>query len=157
PTALEPRERTRRSLVQQEAVDVEERLAAGALRDHVPIPDFLEQGLEHDRTVSPSPARSLARALRPQTVMGATIRLFRIGRSPVYIHASWIAIYALITWTLAVGYFPRMLPGIDAGEAWSIGLLGALLLFVSLLLHELAHCLVAVAHGLRVRGITLHV
>ena len=88
--------------------------------------------------------------------MGGTIRLFKAGGVPIYVHTSWIAIYALIAWTLAVGYFPRMLPGIDPPAAWAHGLVGALLLFVSVLLHELAHSLVAVAHGLRVRGITLH-
>jgi len=89
--------------------------------------------------------------------MGASIRLFKIAGVPIYVHASWLAIYALITWTLAVGYFPRMLPGIDAPAAWAHGLIGALLLFVSVLLHELSHSLVAKAHGLSVRGITLHV
>ena len=89
--------------------------------------------------------------------MGATIRLFKIAGIPIYVHASWLAIYALITWTLAVGYFPRMLPGIDAPAAWAHGLIGALLLFVSVLLHELSHSIVAKAHGLSVRGITLHI
>jgi len=89
--------------------------------------------------------------------VGATIRLFKIAGIPIYVHASWLAIYALITWTPAVGYFPRMLPGIDAPTAWVHGLVGALLLFVSVLLHELSHALVAKAHGLSVRGITLHI
>src|SRR5258706_4482234 len=89
--------------------------------------------------------------------MGATMRLFRIAGIPIYVHASWLAIYALISWTLAVGYFPRMLPGLGQGAYWVHGMIGALLLFVSVLLHELAHSIVAVAHGLNVRGITLHV
>jgi Zn-dependent protease/CBS domain-containing protein len=89
--------------------------------------------------------------------MGATIRLFTVGGIPIAVHASWLAVYGLITWTLAVGYFPRAMPGIDSLEAWIYGLVGALLLFVSVLLHELAHSLVAMAHGLGVRGITLHV
>src|SRR5439155_19787360 len=110
-----------------------------------------------DETVSPCKGTSLARRLRILARMGATIRLFKIAGIPIYVHASWLAIYALITWTLAVGYFPRMLPGIDAPAAWAHGLIGALLLFVSVLLHELSHSLVAKAHGLSVRGITLHV
>ena len=88
--------------------------------------------------------------------MGGTVRLFNIAGIPVYVHASWLMIYALITWTLAVGYFPHLLPGLDSGTYWAYGLVGALLLFVSVLLHELSHSLVAVAHGLSVRGITLH-
>ena len=89
--------------------------------------------------------------------MGATVRLFKIGNIPIFVHASWLAIYALVTWTLAVGYFPRVLPGLEPAQYWAHGLVAALLLFVSVLVHELAHSLVAIAHGLTVRGITLHV
>ena len=84
------------------------------------------------------------------------MRLFRIAGIPIYIHASWLAIYALITWTLAIGYFPQALPDLAPRAYWAHGLVAALLLFVSVLLHELSHSLVAVAHGLSVRGITLH-
>ena len=89
--------------------------------------------------------------------MGGTWRIGKIARIPIEIQASWLIVYALITWTLAVGYFPfviRDLPGI---AYWLAGLIAALLLFVSVLIHELSHALVAQAHGLRVRAITLHV
>jgi CBS domain-containing protein len=55
------------------------------------------------------------------------------------------------------GYFARALPGLPAAAHWANGLVAALLLFVSVLLHELAHALVALGQGLSVRGITLHV
>ena len=99
----------------------------------------------------------MACALRDMPAVGATLRIFRIAGIPISVHASWLAIYALITWTLAVGYFPRMLPDLERAEYWAHGLVAALLLFVSVLLHELSHSLVALAHGLSVRGITLHV
>ena len=89
--------------------------------------------------------------------MGATFRLFRVGGIPIAGHASWFTVYALIAWSLAAGYFPTVLPGVATAAAWTYGLIGALLLFVSVLLHELAHSLVATAYGLRVRGITLHI
>jgi Zn-dependent protease len=89
--------------------------------------------------------------------VGATLRLFKVGGIPIDVHASWLAIYALITWTLAVGYFPRALPDLGPAAYWMHGLVAALLLFVSVLVHELAHSLVATAYGLKVRGITLHV
>lgn len=89
--------------------------------------------------------------------MGAALRIASIAGIPIRIHASWLAIYALITWTLAVGYFPQALPELGAAAWWVSGLIAALLLFVAVLLHELSHAFVARAHGLRVRGITLHV
>jgi Zn-dependent protease/predicted transcriptional regulator len=76
---------------------------------------------------------------------------------PINVHVSWLVIYGLITWTLAVGYFPHALPDLPAAAYWANGLLAAFLLFVSVLLHELSHSLVAIAHGLSVRDITLHV
>ena len=88
---------------------------------------------------------------------GGTVRVFTIRGIPINVHVSWLVIYGLITWTLAVGYFPRALPDLPAAAYWANGLLAAFLLFVSVLLHELPHSLVAIAHGLSVRGITLHV
>jgi Zn-dependent protease/CBS domain-containing protein len=89
--------------------------------------------------------------------MGGAVRVLTIRGIPINVHVSWLVIYGLITWTLAVGYFPRALPELPAAAHWANGLLAALLLFVSVLLHELSHSFVAMAHGLSVRGITLHV
>jgi Zn-dependent protease/CBS domain-containing protein len=84
------------------------------------------------------------------------VRVLTLFGIPIHINASWVLIYALITWTLAVGYFPQQLPGLEPFAYWANGLLAALLLFVSVLLHELAHSVVATRHGLAVNGITLH-
>jgi Zn-dependent protease/CBS domain-containing protein len=89
--------------------------------------------------------------------VGGTMRVLTIRGIPVNVHVSWLVIYGLITWTLATGYFPRALPDLPAAAHWANGLLAAFLLFVSVLLHELSHSFVAMAHGLSVRGITLHV
>jgi Zn-dependent protease/CBS domain-containing protein len=86
----------------------------------------------------------------------STVHLLSIFGIPINVNASWVFIYALITWTLAVGYFPRQLPGLEPVAYWANGLLAALLLFASVLIHELAHSLVAIGNGLTVRGITLH-
>jgi Zn-dependent protease/predicted transcriptional regulator len=90
-------------------------------------------------------------------IMGGTLRLLSVRGIPISIHASWLIIFALLTWMLAVGYFPETLPEQTRAAHWVSGLVAALLLFVSVLLHELSHSFVALAHGLSVRGITLHV
>jgi Zn-dependent protease/predicted transcriptional regulator len=94
-----------------------------------------------------------SRSLAP----GRSIRVLTVAGIPINVHTSWLVVYALITWTLAVGYFPRTLPDLSPVAAWVSGLAAALLLFVSVLLHELSHSIVARAHGLGVRGITLHI
>jgi Zn-dependent protease len=96
-----------------------------------------------------------ARVTKPYGA-GSTVRVLTVFGIPIRINASWVLIYALITWTLAVGYFPRQLPGLEPVAYWATGLLAALLLFASVLIHELAHSAVAIRHGLAVSGITLH-
>lgn len=89
--------------------------------------------------------------------MSGGLTLFRIRGIPVRVHVSWLVIYGLIAWSLAVGYFPRVLPDTTVLTHWATGLVAALLLFVSVFLHELSHALVALRHGLGVSAITLHI
>ena len=85
------------------------------------------------------------------------MRLFSVRGIPVRIDLGWLLIVALIAWSLASGYFPHVLPSRSAAAYWAEGVLAALLLFASVLLHELAHALVAIRHGVPVGGITLHI
>jgi Zn-dependent protease len=85
------------------------------------------------------------------------LQIARVLGIPIRVHWSWFAILLLITWTLAEGYFPGRLPGAAVRVLWAYGLIAALLLFVSILLHELSHAVVARRAGVTVSGITLHV
>lgn len=85
------------------------------------------------------------------------MQVFRVRGIPVRIDFGWLLIVAFISWSLASGYFPHVLPSLSTTAYWVQGLTAALLLFASVLLHELAHALVAVAHGIPVGGITLHI
>lgn len=58
-----------------------------------------------------------------------TFRLFSIGGIEVGIHVSWLIALALVTWSLAMGFFPGALPGIAPASAWLLGAVAALLLF----------------------------
>jgi len=86
---------------------------------------------------------------------GQSIRLFTVLGVEVGVHVSWFLIVGLMTWSLAVGYFPMAVDGLSEGEAWVLGIAGSLLLFGCVLVHELAHSLVARARGLEARAITL--
>lgn len=90
-------------------------------------------------------------------MMRGKVRIFSIRGIPILVHGSWLFVYALIASTLAVGYFPATVPELSRSQHWLDGLLAAGLLFVSVLLHELAHAFVAQGYGLRVSGISLHI
>jgi Zn-dependent protease/predicted transcriptional regulator len=89
--------------------------------------------------------------------MSGGVTLFRVRGIPVRAHPSWLLILALLTWNLAVGYFPQVLPDLPVGALWIKGLVAALLLFASVLLHELAHSIAALQYGIAVSSITLHI
>ena len=87
-------------------------------------------------------------------------RDWQIGRIlgiPIRVHASWFLVFLFVTWTLATGYLPGALPGLSPGRYWGMGGIAALLLFVSVLLHELGHSYVALRYRIPIRQITLFV
>lgn len=86
--------------------------------------------------------------------MNPTIRLGRWLGVPVGLHYSWFVIAGLITASL-IGAFHRQNPDWGSVVVWVTALAAAMLFFVCLALHELAHALVARMGGLSVRGITL--
>jgi Zn-dependent protease len=88
-------------------------------------------------------------------MMKGSLRVARIAGIDIAIHYTWIPIFVLIIWSLAVGFFPVEYPGWAAWLYWLTSVVAALLLFVSVLVHELAHSLVAKARGLPVKSITL--
>jgi Zn-dependent protease len=88
-------------------------------------------------------------------VFGKGFELFKIFGVAIRADASWLALAALVSWTLATGAFPHLHPGLAPAAYWSMGALGALGLFLSIVLHELSHALVAKRFGISIRGITL--
>ena len=89
--------------------------------------------------------------------MHGSIRLGKLAGIDISIHISWFIILVLLTWSLASGWFPQFFPGWSASAYWLTALISALLLFLCVLIHELAHSLVARAYGQTVKGITLFV
>jgi Zn-dependent protease len=85
------------------------------------------------------------------------LRLFRVRGIPVRLDASWFPIALLIAWSLAVQLFPAWRPGLSSTTYWIMGVVGALGLFGSIVVHELAHALVARRHRIPIDGITLFV
>jgi Zn-dependent protease len=85
---------------------------------------------------------------------------WRIGRAlgiPIHVHASWFAVFFFVTWSLATGYLPDTLPGLSTPRYWGMGGIAALLLFLSVLLHELGHSYVALRYQIPIKQITLFI
>jgi Zn-dependent protease/CBS domain-containing protein len=89
--------------------------------------------------------------------MKASFKLFRIAGIDIGIHYTWLFIFVFFSWTLAQAYFPVVYPGWSTVTYWITGAIAALLIFVSVLLHELAHSLVAKSRGIPVHSITLFI
>ena len=85
------------------------------------------------------------------------IELFRVRGIPIRLDAGWLVMFGIVTWSLAVGYFPHVLPERSSATYWVSGVIAAMLLFAALLLHELSHAFAALDQGVAVGGITLHV
>ena len=90
-------------------------------------------------------------------MFGRRITLFKLLGFEVRLDASWLIIAVLITWTLAADVFPAYYPGLLRPTYFWMGLVGALLLFGSIVIHELCHSIVAKRYGIPIRGITLFV
>jgi Zn-dependent protease len=84
-----------------------------------------------------------------------TLSLGKILGIPIRLDYSWFLIFAFVTWNLAVGYYPAALGLASNWVSWTLGAATAILLFASVLLHELGHSAVAKYYKIPVRKITL--
>jgi len=86
---------------------------------------------------------------------GGSVRIGRLAGIPIGINPLWLLIVALITWSLGTAYYPDQVSGIAPTAAYALGLASALLLFASIVLHELGHAVVARRCGVTIEGIDL--
>jgi Zn-dependent protease len=86
-----------------------------------------------------------------------SVYLFKVFGIPIRVHASWLVIFALITLTVVSDFRVESHNQWPQATYWIAGIIASLLFFVSVLLHELAHSVVARRSGMNVRGIVLFV
>ena len=82
--------------------------------------------------------------------MRSHIKLGQIGGIEIGLHYSWFVIALLITFSLAT-HFRSVNPAWNIAWVWAAAVITSILFFATLLLHELAHSLLAISRGLRVQ------
>jgi Zn-dependent protease/predicted transcriptional regulator len=87
---------------------------------------------------------------------GPKIRLGKALGITFQIDPTWFVVFTLITLSLA-SRFSEQYPHWRTPTYWVAGILTSVLFFVSVILHELAHSVVAISKGIPVRSITLFI
>ncbi len=88
--------------------------------------------------------------------MNSTIRVGNLFGIPFYIHPSWFLVLGLVTWTYGRG-LASAFPYLGNGSTLLLGLITALMVFGSVVAHELGHSFVAIRQGIDVKSITLFI
>jgi Zn-dependent protease len=86
--------------------------------------------------------------------MNGNIRVGSLFGIPFYLNVSWFLVLALVTWSYGSG-LAEAFPSLPGTTPWLLGLFSALLLFSSVLAHELGHSFAALRQGISVNSITL--
>lgn len=89
--------------------------------------------------------------------MDGTIRIGRLLGFDINVHWSWIFIFFLVTWTFAQGVLNHFYPEWPDTRRWVVGAGISLVFFLSILLHEMSHSIMARRYGIPVSSITLFV
>jgi len=86
-----------------------------------------------------------------------SLQVAKIKEIPIRLHFTLVTVSFLIAWALAAMLMHEIYPGLNISVYWIMGIIGAIILLVSVLLHELAHSIVALRYGLKVREIILFI
>jgi Zn-dependent protease len=105
------------------------------------------------RTLPPDRQVGLAATMSAVFGGGGSIQLARVFGIRIGVDVSWFFILFLIIWSLS-GFYQDVFPG-DDSKAFLLAVVSALLFFVSILLHELGHAVVAIRNGIPILGIDL--
>jgi Zn-dependent protease/predicted transcriptional regulator len=90
-------------------------------------------------------------------MFGKRVKIFTLLGFEVRLDLSWFFIAVFITWSLAKGLFPYFYKDLAPQTYWLMGIAGTLGLFLSVVIHEFAHSLVARHYGMPMKGITLFI
>jgi Zn-dependent protease len=90
-------------------------------------------------------------------LFGKRFNLLKLLGFQVRIDLSWIVIALLVAWSLSTGFFPFHYQGLSTQTYWIMGIIGALGLFFSIVVHEFCHSLMAKRFDVPMKGINLFI
>src|SRR5882762_4956950 len=97
------------------------------------------------------PSTSCARLIKRRAMnRGSGLRIGRILGIPIYLHSTWVFIFAAITYIIA-SQFKQQHPLWTDTQHWTVGVLTSLLFFPSVLFHDLGHSVLAQHSGIHYR------
>ncbi|MBD3222523.1 CBS domain-containing protein [bacterium] len=85
------------------------------------------------------------------------VRLFTLHGFDVSLDPSWLLLALLVAWSLSTGFFPYRFGDLSTTAYWAMGIAGALGLFLSIVIHEFSHSVLARRSGMTMKGITLFI
>lgn len=86
-----------------------------------------------------------------------SIQVLKIKTIPIKVHFTLLFIFFLLTWTLSTGFMPHYYPNLSSQEYIIMGITGTIILFISILIHELAHSILSIRYGIKVNQIILFI
>lgn len=89
--------------------------------------------------------------------MKNSVVIGKIKGIQIEVNFSWLIVFGLVTFMLATTYLPQTYPDWNSALRWIMGACMALLLFTSVLLHELSHSIVSINLGIPIKKITLFI
>jgi Zn-dependent protease len=86
-----------------------------------------------------------------------SFQIAKVKGIPVRLHFTLIIVFFLVAWTLVSSFMPQYFPNLATVQYWIMGAIGAIILFISVFLHELMHSVIALRYGIKVRQIILFI
>ena len=84
-------------------------------------------------------------------------RIGRVGGIDVVVDYSWFVVFFLLTYSMAEASFPESYQGYSRLQYWLMGVIATVLIFISILVHELAHSWISIKRGMKVTGVRLFI
>lgn len=86
-----------------------------------------------------------------------SVQLGHISGISIRLHFTLVITFVLIDWSLSSYFMPGYAKGLSATDYWAMGSIATAFLFISILIHELAHSIIALRYKIPVKSITLFI